>query len=213
MTTVGRVYYQVEMEDLTRIEKALGMAKDKTTMVLRTAINDSAKELRLRLVKHAKEDYAYKSKQEINMASKIERKATVGNLSADLVVTGKIGELYKFNVSPRKIAVPKGQPYNPPKRYAGRVKRSSSRKMLALDPGGKDRYKGFVVKYHSGHITVAERVPGTQMRSNPDKEQLTTLYSPSIPKMEEVMYRQYEEANMEQLLVDNIQAQIIRYLG
>ena len=38
------IHFFVEMQDLTEIEKALGMQKDKSKMVLRSAINQTAKE-------------------------------------------------------------------------------------------------------------------------------------------------------------------------
>ena len=47
------IHFQVEMQDLTQIESALGMARDKSKMVLRTAINNTAKQTVTLLVDEA----------------------------------------------------------------------------------------------------------------------------------------------------------------
>ena len=38
------IHYQVDVEDLTEIERALGMQKDKSKQVLKASINDAVKE-------------------------------------------------------------------------------------------------------------------------------------------------------------------------
>lgn len=54
------IHYHVEMQGLTEIESALGVAKDKSKMVLRSAINNAAKQTEDRMVTEAKTRYRYK---------------------------------------------------------------------------------------------------------------------------------------------------------
>lgn len=211
----GWIHIDVNMDDLTHIEKELGMVKDKSTMVLRNAINEAAKELNKRLLKEDKKEYAFRDKGALNSAhtGNID-KAKVSKMWATVVVKSKIGELYKFDTNPLRVAVPKGQPYNPPRWYKARVEKSGKRTPLALKKGTRgDQYKAFVVQFSNGHLAVVQRQPGTQMRSNPAKEAIKSLYSPSIPNMSKEMYEKYEAIRSEELLESHIQRQIARYLG
>lgn len=211
----GWIHIDVNMDDLTHIEKELGMVKDKSTMVLRNAINEAAKELNKRLLKEDKKEYAFRDKGALNSShtGNID-KAKVSKMWATVVVKSKIGELYKFDTNPLRVAVPKGQPYNPPRWYKARVKKSGKRTPLALKKGTRgDQYKAFVVQFSNGHLAVVQRQPGTQMRSNPAKEAIKSLYSPSIPNMSKEMYEKYEAIRSEELLESHIQRQIARYLG
>lgn len=209
------MYYQVDMGSLKEIESALGMTRDKSKMVLRSAINETAKTLRKNLPKDIKKDYAYSEKGKLQSAVTVSQKATTGNLSAEVASKSKIGELYGFNTNPRRIAVPRGHRYAPPARYAAKVRRDSSRRTIALSRqrSGRDSYKAFVVQFQSGHISLAQRVPGSHMKKNPQKEAIKTLLSPSIPKMTEKMYTEYEERDVEDILMDNIRQQMQKFLG
>ena len=81
-----------------------------------------------------------------------------------------------------------------------------------MKPGASsDKYKAFVVRYQSGHITIGQRVPG---KRKPEKEFVKTLLSPSTPNMlgyEQGVYG-VVEPQMYDLLQRNIQTQILRYL-
>jgi hypothetical protein len=216
----GWIHIDVNMDDLTLIEKELGKVKDKSTMVLRSAINEAAKELNKRLLKEDKQDYAYREKETLTAAHTGNiKKATTKKLYATITVKSKIGELYKFDTNPLEVAVPKGQPYNPPRWYRAKVEKTGRRTALALRKGAQgDQYKAFVVAFSNGgkgneHITLAQRQPGTRMRSDPEKEAIKALYSPSIANMSKEMYEKYESANVKELLAEHIQKQIQRYLG
>lgn len=204
------IHFQVEMEDLTRIESALGMMKDKSTMVLRTAINNTAKQtIELLADEATREYYITKGKVKSTITTK---KATTGNLTATIISAEPVNELYDFRVAPKGY-----NPHNrPPGGHTGNVRRDRSPKLLYLKPGAsRDKYKAFVVRYKSGHITVGQRVPGKRMKSNGAKEAVKTLLSSSTPNM--LGYEQgvwgIVEPQMNDLLMTNIQAQIQRYLG
>lgn len=204
------IHFQVEMEDLTRIESALGMLKDKSKMVLRTAINNTAKQTVTLLVDEAnKKYYVTKAKVKSTITTK---KATAGNLQATIISAEPVNELYDFKVAPKGY-----NPHNrPPAGHTGNVRRDKSPGRLYLRPGASgDQYKAFVVRYRSGHVTVGQRVPGKRMKSNGAKEAVKTLLSSSTPNM--LGYEQgvwgIVEPKMNDLLMANIQAQIERYLG
>lgn len=204
------IHFQVDMQDLTQIEAALGMMKDKSKMVLRTAINNTAKQTVTLLVDEAnKQYYIGKAKVRKTMSTK---KATVGKLYAIVASEEPVKELYDFKVNPRTYIRGGGVRGG----YKGNVRRDKSASKLVLKPGAAgDQYKAFVVRYKSGHITVGQRVPGKRMKSKPSKEFVKTLLSPSTPNMlgyEQGVYG-VVEPKMYDMLQQNIQAQIQRYLG
>lgn len=202
------IHFFVEMQDLTEIEKALGMQKDKSKMVLRTAINNTAKDTVKLLADEANREY-YIPKGKVKKTLSI-KKATAGKLEAIVRSDGPINELYDFRVRPKGY-----NPSNrPPGGHTGNVRRDKSPSRLYLKPNAStDKYKAFVVKYSSGHITVAQRVPGSHMKGKPWKEGIKTLYSPSTPNMlgyEQGVYG-VVEPEMYDMLQKNIQEQILRY--
>jgi hypothetical protein len=202
------IHFQVEMQDLTEIESALGMMKDKSKMVLRTAINNTAKQTVTLLVNEANRQYYIgKSKVKKTITTK---KATAGKLEAIITSQEPVKELYDFKVRPKAY-----NPRNRPKAgHTGNVRRDKKASRLYLKPGESgDKYKAFVVKYKSGHITIGQRVPGKKMKSDPTKEFVKTLLSPSTPNMlgyEQGVYG-VVEPQMYDLLQKNIQEQILRY--
>lgn len=202
------IHFQVEMQDLTKIEAALGMTKDKSKIALRSAINNAAKQIEKTMISETKGRYIFK--RDIKSANDL-RKATTRNLQAIITVRGTPNELYDFQVRP--------QTYYPgskgaPKWIKARGKKTGALKQIAAKMGsGSDQYKGFVVKYHSGHLAFAERVPGKKMRSDPKKEAIESLYSLATPKMEEVVYMDNIHDNVMDILEKSIETQINRYLG
>ena len=203
--------YMISMHGLGEIESALGMAKDKSKYVLRAAINNSAKEIEQRMVTGAKERYAIKGgKSSIRQANSI-KKATVSNLSAMIEAKGAPLDLTEYKVSPATyFPGSKGAP----SWIKAKALKSGKVKKMALRPeASRDKYKGFVVKFASGHIAFAERVPGTRMRNKPEKEAIRALYSLSKSKAEEFVFKNNIESDVNTLLMKNIQEQIQRFLG
>lgn len=204
------VHFLVNMQDLTRIEAALGMMKDKTRYVLRAAINVTAKQTIMLLSDEANKEY-YISKAKVKKTLSV-KNATVRNLTAIVTSQDPVNELYDFRVIPRTYVRGGGVPGG----YKGNVRRDKDAAQLELKPGASgDQYKAFVVKYRSGHVTVGQRVPGKQMKSKPDKEFVKTLLSPSTPNMlgyEKGVYGMVEP-QMYDMLQKNIQEQIQRFLG
>ncbi len=204
------VHFLVNMQDLTRIEAALGMMKDKTRYVLRAAINATAKQTILLLSDEANREY-YISKAKVKKTLSV-KNATVRNLTAIVTSQDPVNELYDFRVIPRTYVRGGGVPGG----YKGNVRRDKDAAQLELRPGAAgDQYKAFVVKYRSGHVTVGQRVPGKQMKSKPDKEFVKTLLSPSTPNMlgyEKGVYGMVEP-QMYDMLQKSIQEQIQRFLG
>lgn len=204
------IHFQVKMEELTRIEAALGMTRDKAKMVLRTAINNTAKQTVSLLTDEASRQY-YISKAKVKKTLNT-KKATAGTLTAIVTSEEPVNELYDFKVRPKAFN-PRNRPIAG---HKGNVRRDKPAGSLILKPGAAgDQYKAFVVKYQSGHITVGQRVPGKRMKSKPEKEFVKTLLSSSTPNMlgyEEGVYG-VVEPQIYDILQKNIQAQILRYLG
>lgn len=204
------IHFQVEMQDLTQIESALGMTKDKTKYVLRAAINSTAKKTVSLLATEANREY-HISKGTVRKTIST-KNATVATLAATVTSDGPVNELYDFKVSPRTYIRGGGVPGG----YKGNVRRDKGAKALMLKPGESgDKYRAFVVRYQSGHMTVGQRVPGKRMKSKPEKEAIKTLLSPSTPNMlgyEQGVYG-VVEPQIYDLLQTSIQEQMHRFLG
>lgn len=204
------IHYLVNMDGLEEIEAALGKAKDKSKYVLRAAINNSAKEVEKRMTKGAGQRYArqqggMKPYRAVNSI----KKARVGNLAAIIEVRDKPSELYDYKMNDRTYYP--GSKGAPSWIKAKQLKRSRLKKLSAQSTG-TDKHKAFVVKYHSGHLAIAERVPGTHMKGRPEKEAIRSLYATSKPKAEEKVFKTSIDPEMHGILMRNIQTQIERFL-
>ena len=209
----------VEMQGLTQIEAALGMTKDKSKMVMRTAINNAAKRTEDRMADGARTKYRYKNakKADIKEANKVD-KATTGKPEAFVRASGKTNDLVLFRVRPNMYFP--GSVGAPPV-ISAKALNGGSFKPVVLKPNASgDKYKAFVVRYANKdkdgnaheHFALAQRVPGKKMRSKPRKEAIKNLYSISIPKMEEMVYKEKLADGMYDVLQQSIQEQILRYV-
>lgn len=209
------IYYQVNMTSLRNVEDALNQTRDKSKIALKSAINRAAEDISKRMIRGTKKKYvmAQETKTKVNQATKV-HKAKAATLAAAIEVTSKIGELYNFKIVPRTYF--KGNYHGgegAPSWIRGQVRRDGSLGRIAARPNAAgDKYKGFVVVYHSGHKTVAERVPGTRAKNDPKHEKIRTLYSPSITKMEEMVYKQDLDGVVEDILAKSIQTQVEKLL-
>lgn len=202
----------VQMEGLHEIEADLGMLRDKSKLVLRAAINDTAKTVNSTMIEKAHKKYIYKRKKaDIASANKL-KKAKVGTLEAKISAIGQQNELLDFRVNPN-IYFPGS--VGAPEWIMARAKRDEKFKKMALRMNATgDKYKAFVVKYKSGHYALAQRVPGKRMKSKPHKEALKSLLSLSTPKMEAVAYDENLAGGVvEDMLAENVRKEIERFLG
>lgn len=201
----------VEMEGLHKIESDLGMLRDKSSLVLKGAINETAKTVNKEMVDGAYKKYVYrKKKSDIKNANTV-KKATVGRLQSKISAVGPVNELLDYRVSPMRY-IP-GSRSGAPNWYRARVMRSQPFERMALRPEASgDKYKAFIVRYKSGHFALAQRVPGEQMKSKPWKEAVKSLLSLSVPKMEAVAYDEKLEGTVEDILAGHIEKQMQRYL-
>ena len=96
------IHIHVEMQNLTEIEAALGMMKDKSKLVLKTAINNAAKETEKRMSRETKQKYRYESGRvaDIREAHMPIKKAKTSNLTATIEVKSKIKEPKNFVLKP-----------------------------------------------------------------------------------------------------------------
>ena len=206
------IHFQVDMQDLTEIEAALGMMKDKSRMVLKAAINNTAKQTVTLLVDEANKEYQFTQPAQVRKTLSLQ-KATTKNLTALVTSKGRVNELYNFMVKPRTYIRGGGVPGG----YGAHTKRGAAYQDIFLKQNAaadEDKYRAFVVKYKSGHKTLAQRRPGKRMKSDPSKEFLKTLFAPSIPNIlgdEQGVYG-VVEPKMYDMLQQNIQAQMLRFL-
>lgn len=217
------IHFDVNMDDLLKIENELGMLKDKSKHVLRTAINNTAKQTVVLLVDEARKEYIIRKPTGVRKTMTI-KKATIGKLYAVVRSNGKTSELYDFQVKPRAYR-PNARPRTG---HAGRVVLANDAKQLEFGSITKtgpftnrnDPHRAFVVKYASGHISVAQRVPGSKRKTpradHPEGEEaIKNLRSLSVPKMLGNEQRVFGivKPQIYELLQQNIQTQLERYLG
>lgn len=166
------ITFEVNEAELKTLENRLQNMPDDARNTLKIAINKTAKQARSRIATQAKLTYAAKTGR-FNKNMKIQN-AKKSNLVATISTNGKAMELMDFRASPAKVP----NPSNRPKVTKGKVLRTNSLKNLE-----KNGIKAFVARFKSGHVAVVERVPGKTMKSDPKKEALRKLLSPSIPQM------------------------------
>lgn len=153
--------------DTADAKKILGkLTDDNQTMkkALQKAVNETAKQARIRLANEATKTYAVK-KNRFNKSMKI-RKASISKPIAYIVSDGQVNELIDFKTSPAKYKTGKQKPDI----IKGKVLKSSS--MTRLEKGS---LKAFITKFSNGHQSVVQRTgKGRKIKK---------LLSPSVPVM------------------------------
>lgn len=204
------IYIRVDTEELESAIRDLNIPKSKLNNILKIAINRTARQVKNWLPEEVEDRYYIKRMGKIKSGLKM-KGAKVSNPVAHIISNGHANDLYDFNVTSRRY-----NPSNrPPMGHNANVLRANSPMSLMLKPNAKgDKYRAFVVKYKSGHIAIAQRVPGTRMRDKPHKEGIKNLYSISTPAM-----LGYEKGVMakvspktEELLASEVAKGIARYL-
>lgn len=140
-----------EDKELERIQKALACTPEKARLVLKKAVNDTAKKAAKELAKEAKNDYRITT---VKFAKEFQqKKATKANLTAAVFATGSPIPSSKFKVNPTSPAYSeKGN---------GPVKLAILRKNAPKNVESKrDGMKAFLTKYASGHAAVVQRQTG-----------------------------------------------------
>lgn len=217
------ILYQVDMDSLKEVFDELGGLKDKSKMILRGAINDTAKDIRDMLVDYIYSHYdIHESRAKFNRRYMTIKKAKVSRLTATVTAESPVTELYDYKVSPRRLY---HNWENKPAYVKGKVLIDSLLKKLALKPQATgDKYKAFVVRYpnqgivngkDTSHITVGQRVPGKRMKDKPHKEAIKTLFSPSVAKMVGAEEGAYEKIgpDISAVLADHIEEQAMKFLA
>lgn len=161
---------------------------DKAPIVLKQALNATAKDARSMLANQAKKIYVIQ-KSKFNKAMTI-KNASNRKLEALVVAKGSPIELINFKTNPKKPTT--GE--NRPEVTTGKVLTASGLKRLE-----KGNIKAFVAKFTSGHVSIVQRRGEARL---PVKK----LFSPSIPKMIGNEKEVYEKVKPEiaQLLDVNI---------
>lgn len=212
------IIYRVNIDSFKEVQDALGLMKDKSKYIMRGAINETAKDVREILIDYVYENYdVHLSRSKFKKRYTDIKKAKVSKLIATVIAQSPVTDMYDYTISPRKLY--RGwSPVGKPKYVKGHIKSSVINKKLALRLNlagtGEDQYKAFVVRYKSGHITLAQRVPGKRMKSDPTKEFVKTLFSPSVAKLmggEEGAYNRLQP-EINDILTKHIKAQTEKFL-
>lgn len=225
----------IELIGEKEVAKALGNIPQKAPLVIRNAVNETAKDARRVMIHEAKKRYALNSKgrQHLNDL-KIRQRAKVSDLGAELHIGGPSQKKQMRNDLGYFKTIP-NRPYmgvdvaNAPAYFRGKVLKSGSMKQLT---GQGKLSKGFLVKFTNGttddknHVGMVQRIIGSS--GGPEKtrtgaprwrnaqgnvEKIVTMGSPSAAAMHHVIWRQVEpqvQDTLEKKLEASIQKTLAR---
>lgn len=177
-----------------------GIPGDSRT-ILKNALNAAARQSLKMLKEDTKKKYDVKAAafKKGKDGSNIQIKgAKKNNLDAVIMISSRKLELVKFKYSPLKQPDPKSLP----EFIRGRVLKTGSMKKLA-----KFGNKAFLVKYKSGHLTIAARESSSRMP-------IKTLYSPAVTQLIG-SYKVYGKLKpqMHQIMADELKKQADKTLS
>lgn len=154
------------------IESKLDVLGKSKESVLKTAVNNTAKKAQSLLAQKAAGTYSGSTSRKGAIMSRSSIiKASTGNPMATIKFKSPVHEIKEFHVS--SLAVSKTTYRKNGQRGGRKIKGN----VLKGSPKALDH--AFVVQFKSGHVAVVSRVPGSKMKSNPKKEKLKKLLSPS----------------------------------
>lgn len=191
------ITYEYDSDTLAKVEKKLGALKKEAPRALKNAINATAKQARKELAQEAQKTYVVKVGR-FNKAMTI-KNATQSRLEAVIKAKGAPMELKDFKVSPASVRTGASRP----NMVKAKVVAANSLKGLQ-----KGNIKAFIVKFRSGHASVAQRKGSTRLP-------IKTLYSNSIPTMIGNERRVYGivRPHINKNLQDNIDKQVNKILS
>lgn len=210
----GNTYFTVDTSDTVLVLDALGRIRNKTPIITRSAINDTARELKQFLVKNVSKKYV--AKQAEIKGSMKETKATTSRLEAKLVSASTMTEMYDRKITDKSLHWPfvEGETAEDrPRILKGKVIKASKLAELALKPGARDAYKAFVAELKAGsksHIAVVQRIPGSHMKGKPWKEAIKKLLAPADPMMVGKVYDE-NDVNVSDILSRHIEQNMDKY--
>jgi hypothetical protein len=194
---------EVEKEELSNIEKRLENMSKESSNVLKKALNETGRQAKKDLLKATKMRYALTGGAgELNKSVNT-KSATKSNLVYTIESKGGVREISDFKASPFEVK----NGLNRNKIIKAKVLKTSGMKGLQ-----KGNIKAFVAQFKSGHKAVVERNPDKKMKSNPQKEALRKILSPSVPSMLSTTYGETEQG-IYNILKENISKHIQTVLG
>lgn len=213
-------YYAKDMtivvEGMDDISKALGVIKNKTPAVAKTAINATAREARKMMIQRAKARYALNAAGREHLKKLEQRKrATNRSLNTELYIENKMQrDLGYFQSRPSRPLMGKDVA-KAPEFFKGRVLKSSPMERLT----GKGRLsKGFLVEFKSGHVGMVQRIEGTgkfhyTIRSGAPSwsDKMKTMPSPSETAMHGTVWPDVEP-EVEMYLMNRMTEQVEKVL-
>ncbi|MFW6680668.1 phage tail protein [Lacrimispora sp. AGF001] len=165
----------VPEETIKEMVKRLDEVKRKPKSVIKAAVNNTSKKAQSLLAQKASKVYAGKVAQKGSVISASEiQKASAETLSAIIKFRSPVHEIKEFHVSSLSLSKTS---------YKKNGKRGGRKIKGNVLKGSSKPLDAFVVQFKNGHISVVSRVPGSKMKSNPKKEKIRKLLSPSYPVM------------------------------
>lgn len=219
--------FTIELIGEKDIAKALGDLEKKTPLVIRNAVNQTAKDARKVMIQEAKRRYAVNAagRRRLNDLN-IRKRARVSDLGAELHIGGPgqknamKNDLGYFKTIPSRPYM--GQDVmNAPSHFRAKVLKGGDMKTLT---GKGNLSKGFLVKFSSGHVGMVQRIIGSSggpektqsgaprwKNSQGNVEKIVTMGSPSAAAMHHVVWLEVEP-DVQKTLEEKLEASIQRTL-
>lgn len=192
MIEVGTTADEVALKS---ISEAIGGISYKAPTILKDAVNATGKNALKKIRKKIEDKYDTSSKK-IDLQKALRRQsATYANPRTIITAVSPVLSLGYFNVNPRQVAHGRDRPAV----YRGAVLKGEQKELVF------GKYKGFMVRFKSGHEDVVVRTPGSS--------EIKTLKSPSVRSMTRTVYQEEGvEAETIMLLQKNLNRYIDRFL-
>lgn len=153
----------IEIDGLDSVARALGNLQGRTPQALKVAVNQTARQTRKLMIAAAKARYAVNAAGARHLNDlKQRKKASNTSLSATLFISKMRNDLGYFDNDPTQAYTGGDVFHYSPDFYKARVLASSALKPLT---GEGKLSKGFLMKFHSGHIGMVQRVMGSTSRN------------------------------------------------
>lgn len=211
----------IGLDGIEEVERILGNFKAKTPAVAKVAVNSTARYARKEMIQRAKARYAVNAagERQLNDLKKT-KSATNRDVSATLHIRSMRNDLGYFTTDPTRPFMGTAV-FHGPDVFTAKVLKTSGMKPLT---GTAGLSKGFLLKFSSGHVGMAQRVLGSATRNTVTRagyprwknkegkvEKLRTMGAPSATAMHRTIWPEVEQ-QVEDYLMDALIKRAYRVL-
>lgn len=215
--------YTIILTGTEDVQRALGDLEKKTPAAVKVTINATARQAKKLMIAKAKARYAVNQKGlKYIKVLKQRKRATNTSLSADLYIKTPRNDLAYFQYNPKSVFTGSRVLTSAPDVVVAKVLKASGMKPLT---GDGRHSKGFLIKYKSEHIGMAQRLIGSSSENTKTQndrprwrnaqgnvEKVQTMGSPSATAMHRTIWPMVEP-EVEDYLQTRLNEQVQKVLS